>query len=123
MTKQDRTDTSGYFPNAALELIEQAVHDISFGSLTLVVQDSKVIQIEKLEKIRLCQQQTKASGKAPAAVRPAAGHAVRIRIVQSVSGMEYGKVMIQIQSGQIMQVERTEKFRVGKLTGVYGDGI
>lgn len=119
MTKQDCVDESGYFPNAALELIVQAAHDISFGSLTLVVQDSKVIQIEKLEKIRLCQQQPKASGKASAAV----SNAVRLRIVQSVSGMEYGKVMIQIQSGQIMQVERTEKFRIGKLTGVYGDGI
>ncbi|HWR43916.1 YezD family protein [Sporomusa sp.] len=121
MTKQETVSTSKHFSDAGLELIEQAVRDISFGSLTLVVQDSKVIQIEKLEKIRICEQQPKAAGKT--ATKATAGAALRTRILQSVSGMEYGKVAIQIQSGQIMQVERTEKYRVGKFTGLHGDGI
>ena len=100
-----------------LGLIEQAVKSISFGSITLVLQDSRIIQMEKLEKIRIGEQPAKAAGKA------AAQTGLRPRILQSVSGMEYGKVAIQIQAGQIMQVERTEKYRVGKFTGLNGDGI
>ncbi len=121
MTKQDPISAVRHFSDAGLTLVEQAVRDISFGSLTLVVQDSKVIQIEKLEKIRICEQQPKASGKTT--MKAADGPALRTRILQSVSGMEYGKVAIQIQAGQIMQVERTEKYRVGKFTGLHGEGI
>lgn len=122
MAKQENLGASRQLSEDGLALIEQAVQDISFGSLTLVVQDAKVIQIEKLEKIRLCQQQAKAAGKA-AVAKQASGNDVRLRIMQSVSGMEYGKVVVQLQAGQIMQVERTEKLRVGKLTGLHGDGI
>ncbi len=99
-----------------LGLIEQAIKDINFGSVTLVLQDSRVIQMEKLEKIRFGEQLVKGSGKTAAT-------GIKTRVLQSVSGMEYGKVAIQIQAGQIMQVERTEKYRVGKLTGLNGDGI
>ncbi|WP_425060084.1 hypothetical protein SCACP_07320 [Sporomusa carbonis] len=109
-----------HITDEVLALIEQSVQDISFGSITLVIQDSRVIQIEKLEKIRICDQLPKAVVKTTAV---ASMPGVRTRVLQSVSGMEYGKVVIQIQAGQIMQVERTEKYRVGKLTGLNGDGI
>lgn len=102
-----------------LVLIEQAVKEISFGSVTLVLQDSRIIQMDKLEKIRLGEQPAKGAG----ATKTAVVSSLRTRILQSVSGMEYGKVAIQIQAGQITQVERTEKYRVGKMTGLYGDGI
>lgn len=106
-----------YISEEVLGLIEQAIKDINFGSITLVLQDSRIIQLEKLEKIRIGEPPAKAAGKI------AAQTGLRARILQSVSGMEYGKVAIQIQAGQIMQVERTEKYRVGKLTGLHGDGI
>jgi len=100
-----------------LTLIEQAVKSINFGSVTLVLQDSRIIQMEKLEKIRIGEQPVKGANKTTTAI------SLKTRILQSVSGMEYGKVAIQIQAGQIMQVERTEKYRVGKLAGLNGDGI
>ena len=99
-----------------LAYIEQAVRDISFGSITLIVQDFRLIQMEKLEKIRLTELPKPENKTGP-------GNGIRTRIIQSVSGLEYGKVVIQIQSGKITQVERTEKYRVGKLTGLNGDGI
>jgi hypothetical protein len=99
-----------------LTLIEQAVKSINFGSVTLVLQDSCIIQMEKLEKIRIGEQPVKGANKTTAI-------SFKTRILQSVSGMEYGKVAIQIQAGQIMQVERTEKYRIGKLAGLNGDGI
>ena len=36
-----------------LELILQAIREIRYGSVQIVIQDSKVVQIEKLEKRRL----------------------------------------------------------------------
>lgn len=35
------------------EKIQSLLNDLKFGSITLVVQDGKVIQIEKNEKVRL----------------------------------------------------------------------
>ncbi|MDU2065706.1 MAG: YezD family protein [Sporomusaceae bacterium] len=37
----------------SLDRIEAAIEDIEFGSLTLIVQDGRVIQMDKLDKIRL----------------------------------------------------------------------
>ena len=33
--------------------LEQMLQDMKYGSITLVVQDGKVIQLEKVEKVRL----------------------------------------------------------------------
>ncbi|MGI6091641.1 MAG: YezD family protein [Veillonellaceae bacterium] len=41
-------------PEEVLDIIEKAIDGIDFGSVTLIVQDSRVIQIERVEKIRLC---------------------------------------------------------------------
>lgn len=100
-----------------LALIEKAIKEIGFGSVTLVLQDARIIQMEKLEKIRFGEKPAKCTN------RLVDIGSFKTRILQSVSGMEYGKVAIQIQAGQIMQIERTEKYRVGKLTGLNGDGI
>lgn len=37
----------------SLDIILKTLNEIKFGTLTLVVQDGKVIQIERSEKIRL----------------------------------------------------------------------
>ncbi len=36
-----------------LELISEYVKDLKYGNIVLVIQDGKVIQIDKTEKIRL----------------------------------------------------------------------
>ena len=35
------------------EQLKQMLQDMKFGSITLVVQDGKVIQLEKVEKVRI----------------------------------------------------------------------
>lgn len=37
----------------ALQKIKEFIEDVQFGSVTVIVQDGKVIQIEKHEKVRL----------------------------------------------------------------------
>lgn len=36
-----------------LERIAQAVHSIRYGTVQIVIQDARIVQIEKTEKIRL----------------------------------------------------------------------
>lgn len=36
-----------------LELLEKMVDELQYGSITLVVQDGKIVQIKKEEKIRI----------------------------------------------------------------------
>lgn len=38
---------------ANIRTVQELLEDLKFGSITLVVQDGKVIQIEKNEKVRL----------------------------------------------------------------------
>ncbi len=38
--------------NAALRKVEEMVRDMQFGSITIVVQDGKIIQIDRTEKHR-----------------------------------------------------------------------
>ena len=49
-TPQERPDPE---EQRVLQLILLAMREIRFGSVQIVIQDSKVVQIEKVEKIRL----------------------------------------------------------------------
>jgi hypothetical protein len=40
-------------PALPLEAIQDAVRDVRFGVVQLIIQDGRVVQIEKTEKIRL----------------------------------------------------------------------
>lgn len=44
---------------AVVEHLEKMLATVKFGSITLVVQDGKVIQIEKNEKVRLPSNKTR----------------------------------------------------------------
>ena len=41
-------------PSLPLEAIQEAVESIRFGVVQLIIQDGRVVQIDKTEKIRLC---------------------------------------------------------------------
>lgn len=47
-TEETSKNTEGY-----IEEVKKVVNSIKFGSLTLIIQDGRVIQIDKTEKIRL----------------------------------------------------------------------
>lgn len=48
MPKSDEKKTQSY-----MEIIDNLVKNMKFGSITVIVQDGKVIQIDKTDKIRL----------------------------------------------------------------------
>lgn len=43
----------------AVEQILRALSDLTHGSVQIIVQDSKIVQIDKVEKVRLSKQSTK----------------------------------------------------------------
>ncbi len=47
-----RSPRDGASPEVPLEEIRQAVESIQFGTVQIVVQDGRVVQIDKTEKIR-----------------------------------------------------------------------
>jgi hypothetical protein len=47
---QERPDSE---EQQILQLILQAIRQIRYGSVQIVIQDSKVVQIDKVEKLRL----------------------------------------------------------------------
>lgn len=107
----------------ALNLIDQAIAEIQFGSITVIIQDGYIIQLEKNEKIRLDAanlnwQQEK---KKPAAKKEKAG--LNARILHAVKELQYGQIVILIKEGAAVQLERTDKQRFSNMQGLYGEGI
>lgn len=49
--KQAQQEAGG--KNIYLQTVDKMIQNIQFGSVTIIVQDGKVVQIEKLEKHRI----------------------------------------------------------------------
>jgi hypothetical protein len=101
-----------------LEKIEYALKDVEFGTVTVIYQDGKAIQLEKQQKIRLDQgrnmvQQTQQMDNAD----------LRKRFQLVARGLKFGKIALEIRNGSIIQIERTDKIRFIAVEGSYGDGI
>jgi len=110
----------------SVETMDQIISILSHtfhGNVALIYQDSRLVQIERNEKIR---PSTVSGGKNayPQGLKDNCDYAaVRARILEAFENMEYGQVVIVIKEGRIIQIERTEKQRFAALVGVYGDGI
>lgn len=53
MSEKPKPQGSPTLPALPLEAIQDAVRDVRFGVVQLIIQDGRVVQIEKTEKIRL----------------------------------------------------------------------
>jgi hypothetical protein len=53
MNPSDKQGADNYPPPDVLDRISQAIRGLRFGSVEVVIQDGKVIQIERKEKFRL----------------------------------------------------------------------
>ena len=52
VTEGNRAATHDTISKDVYEKLEQYIKDIKFGSVTLIIQDGQIIQIEKNEKVR-----------------------------------------------------------------------
>lgn len=53
MSEKPKPPGSPVPPALPLEAIQNAVRDVKFGVVQLIIQDGRVVQIERTEKIRL----------------------------------------------------------------------
>ena len=105
------------------QIIETEIQGTGHGTVTLIVQDGRLIQIDKTEKIRLV---SDSLGKSKQDVSVAEKHqlsSLRFRIGKALSELQYGQIVIVIKNHQITQIERLEKYRVGAMEGLFGEGI
>lgn len=127
MVKKDNQSGSKAQNNAITsETMDQIISILSstfHGNVTLVYQDSRLMQIERNEKIRPI---TLAGGNKamPTGVKEKFDFsALRVRILEALEKLEYGQVVIGLKEGRVIQIDRTEKQRFSALVGIYGDGI
>jgi hypothetical protein len=52
VTEDDRAVSHGTISKDVYEKLEQYIKNTRFGSVTLIIQDGRIIQIEKNEKVR-----------------------------------------------------------------------
>jgi hypothetical protein len=103
-----------------LDIIEKTIREIGFGSVTLIIQDSRLIQMNKLEKVRFVGHDKKDN---PKTLPKPAGQSIKDKITKALADLKYGQVTFVIKEGSIVQIERTEAQRINPLQGVNGDGI
>ena len=109
--------SSGEIPLEVMDYLIEQMQKISFGEVVLVAQDGVLVQIESQEKLRLAnwgqhlerQLWTYKQKK----------HITK-HLQQEFSHLAYGKLVIVIKNGNVIQMERTEKQR---FTGLDGEGI
>ena len=107
----------------AMDQIMTILNNTFHGNVALIYQDSRLVQIERNEKIRPAELNGK-SCELPQGLKENCDlPVVRARIVEAFENMEYGQVVIVIKEGRIIQIDRTEKQRFAALVGLYGDGI
>ncbi|MDU4962262.1 MAG: YezD family protein [Sporomusaceae bacterium] len=105
-----------------MKLVIDLVNSINHGTITLTVQDSRLLQLERNDKIRLDSgEKTDAAKKPPLT----AGQIERLqkRLQGELRNLQFGQVLLHVRGGMISQIERTEKQRYSSLEGIYGDGI
>lgn len=109
--------SSGEIPLEVMDYLIEQMQKISFGEVVLVAQDGVLVQIESQEKLRLAnwgqhlEQQLWTDKQQK--------HIVK-HLQQEFNHLAYGKLVIVIKNGNVIQMERTEKQR---FTGLDGEGI
>lgn len=111
-------------PPLVWEKIYTSIRNITYGSITIIVQDGRVIQIEINEKIRFpfTDGNGNSNGASPKSGQKTATH-IETEIKQSLVGLQYGQLIILIKDGKVTQIDRTEKKRLPHLEGINGEGI
>lgn len=103
---------------AVMDIITELVGSVHHGTITLIVQDGCLVQIERNDKIRI-----DVIGRTSGSIlSDTQAERLQNRLQTELDRLQFGQVVLTIKNGVIVQIERTEKQRFG-LEGIYGDGI
>jgi len=109
-------------PEKTWRVITEEVFSTSHGTVTLIVQDGRLIQIDKTEKIRLTPDP---QGKITArtALNEKSHTNLRLKLSKMLNVLRYGQIIIVVRDNVVTQIERLEKYRVSDWEGTFGEGI
>ncbi|MBQ7515068.1 MAG: DUF2292 domain-containing protein [Schwartzia sp.] len=105
----------GEIPGGAMAFIARGLSEIGSGRIVLTAQDSRLVQVEREERIG-GEALFAANGKPGAAGEGSLPEKIR----QSFRDLPYGQVIITLKDGAVRQVERLTRSR---FTGLDGEGI
>ena len=100
-------------------IISDLVNSINHGTVILVIQDGRLLQLERHDKIRL-DTEDKALR---AALKQHQIERLQTKLQDEMKDLQFGQVILNVKNGIIVQIERTVKHRSFGLEGIYGDGI
>ncbi|WP_222930947.1 YezD family protein [Selenomonas ruminis] len=107
----------GEVPHDVMTEILRILQTISYGEVVLVAQDGILVQVEWNEKLRMdC-------FGVPSQVQvwsEKQRQHISEHVKQEFGRLQYGRLVIVVKRGDIVQMERTEKQR---FTGLDGEGI
>lgn len=114
--EQKRGLRPGEIPGGAMAFIARGLSEIGSGRIVLTAQDSRLVSVEREERIggdalfsaRAEKANTTGGGPLPEKIR------------QSFQDLPYGQVIITLKDGTVRQVERLTRSR---FTGLDGEGI
>ena len=102
------------------ETVSRLMREIQFGTLTLTVQDGRIVQLERNETFQFPALSPKAQ---PSRQDPKPAVEVLPGLAGALAGLRFGQVVVKFQAGHAIQIDRTEKRRWSDLMGIGGDGI
>ena len=109
-------------PDKTWKVILEKILSTGHGTVTMIVQDGRLIQLDKTEKIRLTPEpQEKGKDRAVQGEPPHA--ALRLKLKIMLDGLRYGQIIVVVKDHAITQIERLEKYRVNDWEGLFGEGI
>lgn len=108
-------------PVIVKDVIRYFLYTIKFGNLVINVQDGFVVKTEITEKIFITAKDREKGLKKPSV--PAKKHQAETTILDRLSEIQFGQLIVRLENGQVAHIEKTEKFRVDELKGVNGEGI
>lgn len=114
---------NSFIPSGTMDQIISILNSTFHGNIALIYQNSRLVQIERNEKIRPVDFKSEYKEGIQGLKESCDLPAFRKRILDNFEKMEFGQVVIVIKEGQIVQIDRTEKQRFSTLVGLYGDGI
>lgn len=108
----------GEIPAEVLETILSRIKTISFGEIVLIAQDSVLVQVEFVERLRVVRSARESRETAPLLEQSLT--AVSDYIRKEFFRLCYGRLTVFIKGGKVVQIERAEKQR---FLGLNGEGI
>lgn len=112
-----RKIAAGEIPDEVMAEILSILQRISFGEVILVAQDGILVQIECNEKIRLENFGSRQDMRVWDARKC---QCIANHVRQEFTRLTYGRLVIVVKRGSVIQMERTEKQR---FTGLDGEGF